>query len=207
MSNAVALRAEADSDAADPAFRTELLAMVPRLRAFARMLSGDEDRAEDLTQEALAKAWRHQGAFRPGTNLRAWLFTIARNEFYSAHRRARREAPLDQAAAERMPGDRGDQIWSIELSQTLRAVGTLPDWLRDPLLLVAADGCSYEEVARIYDCPVGTAKSRVSRARRALETVLNVPPAGPEPDRGARRLAQSFSPQLRETPRTSGARP
>jgi RNA polymerase sigma factor (sigma-70 family) len=181
MSSQIALRAEAGSDAADPDFRTGLLAMVPRLRAFARRLSGDDDRAEDLVQESLARAWQHQGAFRPGTNLGAWVFTIARNEFYSTHRRARREAPLDEAAAERVVGDRGGQIWSLELSDTLRAVETLPEPFRGALLLVAARGWSYEEVARVYDCPVGTAKSRVARARRALVTVLNGVPAGPEP--------------------------
>ena len=178
MSNLIALRAEAGLDGADPSFGTELLAVVPRLRAFARKLSGDDDRAEDLVQEALARAWQHQGAFRPGTNMGAWVFTIARNEFYSAHRRARREAPLDQTAAEGLTGDRGDQIWPIMLSDTLKAVEALPDSLREALLLVAANGCSYEEVARIHHCPVGPAKSRVSRARRALLAALNGPPAG-----------------------------
>lgn len=181
MSNPAPRRAEASPNGADPAFKTELLALVPRLKVFARKLSRDDDRAEDLVQEVLAKAWQHQGAFRPGTNLGAWLFTIARNEFYSTHRRARREAPLDQAAAERLTGDRGDQIWPIELSDTLRAIEALPDAIRGALLMVAANGCSYEEVARIYDCPVGTAKSRVSRARRALVNVLNGSPAGAEP--------------------------
>jgi RNA polymerase sigma-70 factor (ECF subfamily) len=175
----VAVRGQGAPEACDPGFRTELLAMVPRLRAFARKLSGDDDRAEDLAQEALAKAWRNQHAFRPGTNLAAWLYTIVRNEFYTAYRRARREAPLDQAAAESLAGDRGDQVWPLELSDTLKAVETLPQSLREVLLLVAAKGYSYEEVARIYDCPIGTAKSRVSRARRALVNVLNAPPAGP----------------------------
>jgi len=158
-------------------FRAELVTLIPQLRAFARRLGGDIDSAEDVTQETLAKAWRYQHAFRPGTNLRAWLFTICRNEYYSSRRRVWREEPFDQADAESIPSA-ADQIWSTELSDTLRAVRSLPDTLREALLLVGADGCSYEEAASICHCPVGTAKSRVSRARRALAAILDSPPSG-----------------------------
>ncbi len=161
----------------DEAFRAELLTMIPQLKAFARRLTRSKDSGEDLAQEALAKAWQHQRTFRPGTNLRAWLFTIARNEFYSNRRRARREAPLDQATAESIPSNGVDQIWAVDLSDTLRALPLLPDLPREALLLAGAGGCSYEETARICDCPVGTAKSRVSRARRALLAILESPPS------------------------------
>jgi RNA polymerase sigma-70 factor (ECF subfamily) len=149
----------------------ELLAMIPQLRTFARMLSGSQDNAEDLAQETLAKAWQHRNSFRPGTNLRAWLFTIARHQFYSSRRRAWREAPFDQAAAEDMPSG-ASQLWSTELSDTLRALRLLPDSLRDALVLVGANGCSCEEAAVICGCPIGTVKSRVSRARSALLAML-----------------------------------
>jgi RNA polymerase sigma-70 factor (ECF subfamily) len=158
-------------------FRTELLALIPALKAFARKLCGDRAGGEDLAQETLAKAWQYRRSFHPGTNLKAWLFTIARNEFYTSRRRAQREAPFDQAEAEQLPGNGVDQIWSTDLSDTLRAVGSLPAPLREALLLVGAGGCSYQEVARICDCPVGTAKSRVSRARRALATLLDEAPS------------------------------
>jgi RNA polymerase sigma-70 factor (ECF subfamily) len=157
----------------DQDFRTELVTMIPQLRAFARRLSGDRDSAEDLAQETLAKAWRHRHSFRPGTNLRAWLFTIARNEFYSSRRRAWREAPFDQDKLENIPSGGVDQLWSMELSDTLRALQFLPDALREALILVGAGGCSCEEAARIFDCPVGTVKSRVSRGRRALLAILD----------------------------------
>ncbi|MEJ0066251.1 MAG: sigma factor [Caulobacteraceae bacterium] len=99
------------------------------------MLTGERDSAEDLAQEALAKALQFQQAFRPGTNLRAWLFTIARNEFYTKRRRAWRAAPYDEAAAERIASDAA-QHWSVELSDTMRALQQLPQALREVLLLV-----------------------------------------------------------------------
>jgi RNA polymerase sigma-70 factor (ECF subfamily) len=163
-------------------FRTELVSLIPHLRAFARMLTGERDSADDLAQETLAKAWRHQGAFQPGTNLRAWLFTITRNAFYASRRRARREAPFDQQAAEALPSRDVDQFRTVELSQTLRAVELLPGPLREALLLVAASGCSYDEVASICGCPVGTVKSRVSRARHALAAILESAPLGAATD-------------------------
>lgn len=152
-------------------FRDELLSLLPQLRTFTRMLSRDRDTADDLAQETLAKAWRHQQAFQPGTNLRAWLFRIARNTFYGSYRRAWREAPLDEEMAEAVPGPGPEQVWSLELSDAVQAIRSLSDPLRQTLLLVVG-GCSYEEAAKICNCPVGTAKSRVSRARQALAQML-----------------------------------
>ena len=162
----------------DEDFSAGLIELIPQLRALTRMLCGGRAIAEDLAQETLARAWRYQRAFQPGTNLRAWVFTIARNEFLSSRRRGWREAPYDQKAAEEVPGAGIDQIWSTELADTLRVLGSLPAELREALLLVSAGGCSYEEAARICGCPVGTAKSRVSRARRALVALLEETPSG-----------------------------
>jgi len=161
----------------DEDFRAELLTMIPQVNAFAWSLTRSRDHGEDLAQEALAKAWQYRRTFRPGTNLGAWLFTIARNEFYSRRRRAWRQAPYDQAAAESIPSNGVDQIWAVDLSDTVRALRSLPHSLREALILVGARGHSYEEAARICDCPVGTAKSRVSRARRGLLVIVNSTPS------------------------------
>ena len=92
--------------------RPNLLALIPFLRAFARSLTGNQEGADDLAQETLVKAWQSRATFIPGTNLKAWLFTILRNQFYSDRRRAWRQAPWDQEAAERIPGGGEDQIFS-----------------------------------------------------------------------------------------------
>ena len=156
----------------DEDFRKDLLGLIPFLRAFSRSLCGDRELADDLAQEALAKAWQSRETFRAGSNLKAWLFTILRNQFYSDRRRAWRQAPWDDAAAERMPVAKGEQIWAVQLSDTARALRGLPAEQREALILVGAGGFSYEDAARISNCAVGTVKSRVARARKALSAAL-----------------------------------
>jgi RNA polymerase sigma-70 factor (ECF subfamily) len=160
---------------ADPEgdFRRDLLDLIPFLRAFSRSLCGDRELADDLAQEALAKAWQSRDTFRAGSNLKAWLFTILRNQFYSDRRRAWRQAPWDENAAEMMPVAKGEQTWSVQLSDTARALRALPAEQREALILVGAGGFSYEDAARISNCAVGTVKSRVARARKALSTALD----------------------------------
>src|SRR6201981_2296293 len=102
--------------AENPDFKSELLSLVPFLRAFARSLTGNQEAADDLAQETLVKAWQSRDSFILGTNLKAWLFTILRNQFYSDRRRAWRQAPWDQEAAERIPSGGGDHSWAAELS-------------------------------------------------------------------------------------------
>lgn len=157
----------------NPDFKTELLALVPFLRAFARSLTGKPEAADDLAQETLVKAWQSRNSFIPGTNLKAWLFTILRNQFYSDRRRAWRQAPWDQEAAERIPGGGADQVHSAELSDTVRALRHLSDEQREALILVGAGGFSYEDAAAICKCAVGTVKSRVARARKTLIDILD----------------------------------
>jgi RNA polymerase sigma-70 factor (ECF subfamily) len=168
-------------------FEADLLGLIPQLRAFTRMLSGERQKADDLAQDALAKAWQYQRSFQPGTNLKAWLFAIARNQFISARRRAMREGVFDQQAAEQIPDHTVGQVWSAELSETLRAVQRLPHPLREALLLVGPSGLSYEEAARICHCPVGTVKSRASRARRALAAMVDGPARGDDRRQSAPR--------------------
>lgn len=168
-------------------FKTELLGLVPFLRAFARSLTGNPEAADDLAQEALTKAWQSRDSFVPGTNLKAWLFTILRNQFYSDRRRAWRQAPWDQDAAERIPGGGQEQGWAAELSDTARALRCLTDEQREALILVGAGGFSYEDAAEICNCAVGTVKSRVARARKALIAILDgdeVLPASDRPPEG-----------------------
>ena len=98
---------EAGKDEGDGDFKNELLALIPFLRAFARSLTGNQEGADDLAQETLVKAWQSRATFIPGTNLKAWLFTILRNQFYSDRRRAWRQAPWDQDAAELTAGRAG----------------------------------------------------------------------------------------------------
>lgn len=171
----------------ETAFRKGLLELVPFLRAFSRSLCGDRETADDLAQEALTKAWQSRDSFRPGSNLKAWLFTILRNQFYSDRRRAWRQAPWDDGAAERIPSARGEQTWSVQLSDTARALGGLPAEQREALILVGAGGFSYEDAAKICHCAVGTVKSRVARARKALSATLDgggALPDGPRPSGG-----------------------
>ncbi|MGZ5931444.1 MAG: sigma-70 family RNA polymerase sigma factor [Rhizomicrobium sp.] len=178
--------AERTNRAPDSAqFKADLLALVPFLRAFARSLTGRHEGADDLAQETLVKAWQSRASFVPGTNLKAWLFTILRNQFYSDRRRAWRQTPWDSEAAERIPGTSGGQAWAAELSDTARALKALPIEQREALILVGAGGFAYEEAAKISNCAVGTVKSRVARARKALLAILDGEQALPPSDRPA----------------------
>jgi RNA polymerase sigma-70 factor, ECF subfamily len=162
-----------DGQASDaPQFRRDLLALIPQLRAFARNLCGQRELGEDLAQNTLVRAWRAQGSFRPGTNLRAWLFTILRNEFYSDRRRSWRQTHWDDIKGGRIASPTEPQYWALELSDAARGLRELPDGQREALILIAAAGFSYEEAAEICGTPVGTMKSRVARGRLALAGLL-----------------------------------
>lgn len=162
-------------------FRQELTAAIPYMRAFSRSLTGNEAAADDLTQDALVKAWRARERFRAGTNFRAWVFTIVRNQFYSDQRRSWRQAPWDEEKAKRtLSGPQGlDSM--IALDELRRALIELPEDQREAIVLVGAGGFAYEEAAQICGCAVGTIKSRVSRARKALAAMLEEG-ADPLPD-------------------------
>lgn len=151
------------------ALRDEILDLIPALRAFARSLTRDAAEADDLLQETLLKALASIHQFQKGTNLRAWLFTIERNTFYTKYRKRQREAP---APFDEMNGPRAqpEQYWSVKMKALHTAVQKLPPDQREALMLVGGAGMSYEEAAEICDCALGTIKSRVSRARcRVLE--------------------------------------
>ncbi|HEX4196633.1 MAG TPA: sigma-70 family RNA polymerase sigma factor [Caulobacteraceae bacterium] len=161
---------------ADPAmegrFKRELVALIPHLRAFARTLTGDQASADDLAQDALMKAWDARASYQMGTNMKAWTFMILRNQFYSEKRRSWRQTQLDQDAAERTLVAVDDPQAPVALDELRLGLGMLPPEQREALILVGAGGFAYEEAAEICGCAVGTVKSRVSRARRALQAIL-----------------------------------
>lgn len=159
-------------DAAE--FRKGLLDAIPNLRAFANSLTNDAARADDLVQETLTKAWAKQTSFAPGTNQKAWLFTILRNTYFSEFRKKRREVEdVDGAMAETLSTGPAQQD-VVDVSDMMEALKKLPDEQREALLLVAAEGFSYEDAAEIAECAVGTVKSRVNRARKRLAELMHI---------------------------------
>ena len=154
-------------------FKRELENVIPHLRAFARGLCGRPDMADDLVQEALMKAWAAQDRFEPGTSMRAWTFVILRNAYLTDMRRNRFRGDYDETVAERILTAPAGQEEPIHLCDLNRALQTLPPERREALLLVGAGGFSYEEAANICGCAVGTIKSRVGRARSALNSMLS----------------------------------
>lgn len=154
--------------------KDELVACIPSLRAFAASLVGSGDRADDLVQEALMKAWANLGSFREGTNLKAWLFTILRNAFYSDYRKAKREVQDVDGKYSGNLAEHPGQIGHLDFEDFRRALDQLPSDQREALILVGASGFSYEEAAEICNCAIGTVKSRVNRARNKLAEILSV---------------------------------
>src|ERR1700761_8697216 len=171
MSEAVQARPPR-TEADDNAFKRELVQLIPHLRAFARTLCGDPTAADDLAQDAMMKAWDARASFQMGTNMKAWTFMILRNQFYSEKRRSWRQTQLDQEAAERTLAATDDPASPLALDELRQALTMLPTEQREALILVGAGGFAYEEAAEICGCAVGTVKSRVSRARRALQGIL-----------------------------------
>ncbi len=158
----------------NPSVRDAMLSAVPSLRAFAISLCGNVDRADDLVQETLLRAWANIHSFEPGTNMSAWLFTILRNLFRSEYRKRRREvADGDGAYAESMK-TQPEQSSRVEFEEFRAALNKLPTDQREALILVGASGFSYEEAAEICGCAVGTIKSRVNRARTRLAELMSI---------------------------------
>lgn len=150
------------------------MASIPRLRAFAISLSGDAQRADDLVQETLLKAWQSIASFDEGTNLKAWLFAILRNTFYSDYRKRKGE---QHVAADLVDGQLATpprQQGHLDLQDLLNALATLPPEQREALILVGLEGLTYQEDMQITGCGMGTIKSRVSRARKRLMSILDI---------------------------------
>jgi RNA polymerase sigma-70 factor (ECF subfamily) len=168
-------------------FRHDLIALIPQLRAFSRVLCGTPALADDLAREALKKAWQTRGGFGQGANLKAWAFAILRNEFYSRARRSPREAHGDGDDDGYDASARPGQARAVVISDTVRAFGGLPAGQREALILVSAGGFSYEDAAKICGRPIGTMKSRAARARIGVMKFLDgaAPQATNAPDETA----------------------
>jgi RNA polymerase sigma-70 factor, ECF subfamily len=151
----------------------DMVALVPQLHTFARSLTRDGVRADDLVQEALMRAFSNINRFRPGTNLKAWLFTIVRNEHYSQLRRRKFEAHGVDTDLLPEPSVPPDHDGKLEMRDLNRALASLSPGQRTALILVSVSGFSYEEAAAICACAVGTIKSRVARARETLLQMLD----------------------------------
>jgi RNA polymerase sigma-70 factor, ECF subfamily len=152
--------------------RERLVSLIPTLRAFAISLCGDPCLADDLVQETLVKAWGHLDSFKEGTNLKAWLITILRNTFLSECRKRRRE--VEDGDGEHDLAINPEQFGKMDLNDLLAALTKLPPEQRVALILIAAERFTYEEVAKICGCSIGTIKSRINRARRKLADLLDI---------------------------------
>lgn len=155
------------------AFQRDISALLPDLRGFARFLTRDANTADDLVQDTLVRALAAQAQFQPGTNLKAWLFTIQRNAFYEQARRRQRES---RVMSSRIPPPESVAPAAShrgEIADLQRMLFMLPPLLREALVLVGAQELSHEQAAAICGVPVGTMKARVSRARSQLARAVS----------------------------------
>jgi RNA polymerase sigma-70 factor, ECF subfamily len=172
----------------DPSVRDAMLAAVPSLRAYAISLCRNVDRADDLVQETLLRAWAHVDSFEAGTNMSAWLFTILRNAFHSEYRKRRREVADGEGTYAATLKSQPEQASHLQFEEFRAALAQLPIDQCEALVLVGASGFSYEEAAQICGCAVGTIKSRVNRARSRLAEIMAIDSAddfGPDHEQRA----------------------
>lgn len=152
--------------------KADLISRIPKLRAFAMSLCGNADRADDLVQETLAKAWGKLDSFVEGTDLGAWLFTILRNGYFSEFRKRRREVSDSEGKIVGRVAVAPGQDIHMDMLDFRAALAQLSAEQREALILIGAAGYSYDEAAEICCCAVGTIKSRVNRGRGRLAEML-----------------------------------
>ena len=172
----------------DAQIKQAMFAALPHLRAFAISLSGNIDRADDLVQETLLRALTHIHHFERGTNLQAWLFTILRNLFHSDYRKRRREVEDPDGIMASKVAVMPEQGAKLDFDDLRLAMAKLSPEQREALVLVGAEGLTYEEAAQICNTHIGTIKSRVNRARNRLAQLLGLDEAE---DVGADRIARA----------------
>jgi RNA polymerase sigma-70 factor (ECF subfamily) len=152
--------------------KDDIVALLPDLRAFARFMCREREAADDLVQNTVVAALDKQSQFTPGTNLKAWMFTIMRNRFYSDLRtQRRRPSGVDTNSAAPLAAVDNPEA-AIAMKELSSALWQLSAQAREALVLVGAGGFSYEEASRLCGCTVGTLKVRVSRARKQLAKLL-----------------------------------
>lgn len=173
-------------------FREQLIGIIPSLRAFAVSLCGARDMADDLVQEALTKAWANQDSYQPGTNFKAWIFTILRNYYFSQRRKAGREINDSDGVILDTASVQPEQEGRFDLTELTKALNLLPPEQREAIILVSAEGLSYEEASQICGCAVGTIKSRINRARKKLGEVM----LRDEHTKGGATLTESSPPSV-----------
>jgi RNA polymerase sigma-70 factor, ECF subfamily len=181
-------RALTAGDPLAPEFRDAMLEALPNLRAYAISLTGNPDRADDCVQNAILKALKSRERFEAGTNMRAWLFTILRNSFFSEHRKWRREVQDTDGVYAAQLVSAPDQNVKLDLQDVQSALAMLPFEQRATLVLVASEGLSYDQVAEITGVAIGTVKSRISRARQHLAELMGIETAD---DLGSDRVMKS----------------
>ncbi|MDS9468853.1 sigma-70 family RNA polymerase sigma factor [Paracoccus sp. MBLB3053] len=152
--------------------KDDILEQIPALRAYSRALCRSVTDAEDLVQETLLRGIEYADSYQQGTNLRAWLFTIMRNRFYTNCRKSAREQTGGVDCVSPLPQVQPGQEWHMQAIELGAALRDMPTHYREAIILVGAFGESYLDAARILDCDVGTIKSRVNRARQMLRRVL-----------------------------------
>ena len=151
----------------------EVEAVVPRLRRYARALTGNREAADDLTQDTLERAWSKRLLWQPGTDLRAWMFTIMHNVFVNGTRRNRPTVSLDDSPMDDvLPATSTSVETGIVLAELSRALALLPAEQREVLLLVGLEQFSYSEASEVLGVPLGTVMSRLSRGRERLRILL-----------------------------------
>jgi RNA polymerase sigma-70 factor (ECF subfamily) len=160
-------------------FSAQMAELIPRLRRYARALTGDRNAADDLVQDTLERAWSKFHLWRRGSDLRAWLFTIMHNVYVNQVRaRSAAHGVMLEADAADAPV-RATQSDMLEVRDIGAALGRLSDEQREVLLMVALERMSYQEASRALGVPIGTVMSRLARARERLRLILAGEAAGP----------------------------
>ncbi len=153
--------------------KDQLVGHLPALRSFALSLTRNRATADDMVQDTVVKAWTNIEKFKVGTNMRAWLFTILRNNYYSSRRKLNREvADVDGTFSDSL-SVKPDHDGRMQMAEFRTAFEQLPDEQREALILVGASGFSYEEASQMTGVAVGTVKSRANRARTRLAEWLH----------------------------------
>ncbi len=178
----------------------EIVGVLPHLRAFARSLTGDADKADDLVQDTVVRALNAAAQFTPGTNFKAWTFTILRNLHVNHLRRRKIQADQRGGVDLDLIPVPATQPSSLEFEDMRRALACLSPEQHEVVLLIGASGFSYEDAARICGCAVGTIKSRLCRARRELARLMGLDEEDAREEQGNRK---TLPPRVAQTARTS----